>query len=253
MNDEPYMPGGAVSLALVVLAGLLLTGLSAAQAILLPNLGNLDSGAYMILSANEMPIIAISYCLGCCTICYYLVRWRLGQDVRDLGSGNVGARNVGRLVGWWGLVLTLTADVAKGVAAVWLAAALDISPLGQAGVMVAVVLGHVFPVQLGFRGGKGAATALGALVAAQPWAALALALTFGIALGAFRRFTLAGLAAFASLPPVAAWAGSSPTLVTAIVVVVVLLLATHRRNLRDDLGRLRAATATSGRHTAERG
>src|SRR5579859_7966679 len=108
-------------------------------------------------------ILAASYLLGCFTSGYYFVRWRLGQDIRDSGSGNVGARNVGRLLGAPGFLATTAADVAKGMLAVWLALEFthDFRLAGLA--MLTVVLGHIWPVQLGFRGGKGVATSIGAL------------------------------------------------------------------------------------------
>src|SRR5437879_3228327 len=62
-----------------------------------------------------------AYVLGCFTTGYYLVRWWSGQDIRDFGSGNVGARNAGRLLGWMGFLVTLLGDSAKGAFAVWAA------------------------------------------------------------------------------------------------------------------------------------
>src|SRR5512133_2320005 len=103
-------------------------------------------------------IALAAYFLGCFTTGYYLIRFRLGQDLRDLGTGTVGARNVGRLLGWQGFLLTVLGDFGKGVVAVWGAwyFTSDVWAMGVA--MLAVVVGHIWPAQLHGHGGKGMAT-----------------------------------------------------------------------------------------------
>src|ERR1051326_4572526 len=117
-------------------------------------------------SANWGGVVGIAvgaYLLGCFATGYYLVRLRTGQDIRELGSGNVGATNVGRALGTRGFVLTFLGDAAKGALAVSLARLLP-GPLWLADVaMIAVVAGHIWPIPLRGRGGKGGATTLGAL------------------------------------------------------------------------------------------
>jgi len=105
-----------------------------------------------------------AYSLGCLTTGYYLVRTRTGQDLRALGSGSVGARNVGRLLGWRGFVLTVLGDFCKGALAVWAARHFTTDDRLVLLAMLAVVAGHVWPAQLHFQGGKGMATTLGALL-----------------------------------------------------------------------------------------
>ena len=73
-------------------------------------------------------LIAACYCLGCFTSGYYWVRWRTGEDVRQLGSGSVGARNVGRVLGGSGFIVVLLLDFTKGALAVWLATKLGVVP-----------------------------------------------------------------------------------------------------------------------------
>src|SRR5512135_2701540 len=121
-------------------------------------------------------IAVAAYLLGCITTGYYLVRLRLRQDLRDLGSGSVGARNVGRLLGRPGFLLTVLGDFGKGALAVWAARHFTTDDRLVALAMLAVVAGHVWPVQLCFRGGKGMATALGALLVYDWQLALACAL-----------------------------------------------------------------------------
>ena len=123
------------------------------------------------MSGRDVLGIALAYGLGCLCAGYYIVRWRTGTDVRRIGSSSAGARNAGRVLGRWGFALVLTLDALKGVAAVWAACA-----IGLGGAAVAVVAGHVLPVQLGFRGGKGIAPSIGALLVYDAWVVLASAL-----------------------------------------------------------------------------
>lgn len=115
-----------------------------------------------------------SYLIGSIPTAYMLVRLRLSEDIRNLGSGTMGARNVYRVLGWRLAVLVLLLDAAKGAAAIILCYRLGVDPyLGLA----AAVVGHIFPVWLKFQGGKGLATALGGLAGMGMWPAL---LVFGL-------------------------------------------------------------------------
>src|ERR1051325_4892559 len=96
-------------------------------------------------AGRDLIIIAASYLLGCFTSGYYLVRWRTGQDIRREGSRSSGATNVGRSIGRVGFVLTFFLDFAKGAIAVWVAAEFDLNPLAISLVLLAVILGHIFP------------------------------------------------------------------------------------------------------------
>jgi hypothetical protein len=100
------------------------------------------------------------YTLGCLNTGYYLVRVRTGRDLRAEGSGTAGATNAGRFLGRAGFGLALLGDLVKGSLAVGAALALGAGEAGAAAAAVGVVTGHIYPVQLGFRGGKGLATTL---------------------------------------------------------------------------------------------
>ncbi len=103
-----------------------------------------------------------AYVLGCFATGYYLVRARTGRDLREIESGNVGARNVGRVLGKSGFTLTVLGDLSKGALAVWFAAEFaNHNRLAMALATLAVVVGHIWPAQLHFRGGKGVATSFG--------------------------------------------------------------------------------------------
>ncbi len=112
--------------------------------------------------------IALSYAIGTWVAGYYLTRWRIGKDIRELGSGSAGARNTARLLGRSFGLIAFAWDFSKGTLAVLLANTLFADGLVPGIAAVAVVVGHIWPAQLGFRGGKGVAPAAGALIVWQP-------------------------------------------------------------------------------------
>jgi glycerol-3-phosphate acyltransferase PlsY len=120
-------------------------------------------GSLLTVMVDSKDILAVflSYAIGCVSTGYYLTRLWTGTDIRTIGSGAAGARNVGRLLGGVGFVITFSGDFAKGLAAVWVASMLTHQHWVITASLLAVVIGHIWPVQLGFRGGKGVATALG--------------------------------------------------------------------------------------------
>ena len=148
--------------------------------------------------------IAASYLLGSIPFGYVLVRVFRGSDVRASGSGNIGATNVARTSPALGIV-TLILDAGKGLAAVMLAQSLDPGnrTLAFAAGFLAV-FGHIFPLWLRFRGGKGVATGLGSFVLLTPKAILIAIGIFLVMAAAFRWIALASITATALLP-VAAW------------------------------------------------
>ncbi len=180
---------------------------------------------------SEAAIVALlllgGYAAGCLLGAYYLVRSRVGLDLRRLGSGNAGARNAGRVLGPWGFVTALLIDAGKGALVTW--AALRFAPdawvVGAA--MIAVVVGHVWPVQLRFRGGKGAATALGVVLVYDPLAAAILLGVAALVLTATRRLTLSGLVAIGVSPILAGMRGHPPIEVAALGLVAALILFAH--------------------------
>lgn len=190
------------------------------------------------MSGRSLAGIGLAYALGCLCAGYYLVRWRTGRDVRLTGSTSAGARNAGRLLGPGAFVLVLALDLLKGIAAVAVARALGLGDLALGIAVVAVVIGHVLPVQLGFRGGKGIAPSIGALLAYDAWVLLVSAIAFGLAYGASgRRFVPSGLAACV-LAPMAGLALRRPSVEVAVLAALaVVVLAAHRGNIRDALGR----------------
>jgi acyl phosphate:glycerol-3-phosphate acyltransferase len=161
-----------------------------------------------------------------------------GKDVRQHGSGNIGAANVSRTAGPVAGILTLVLDAAKGATAVWIAS--HLTGQNAAAMMVgglAALFGHCFSIWLGFKGGKGVATGLGLFAALCPLAALCAFALFVLALLFWRYASLASLMATASMPLLVyfLWA---PGLARPLTINIGTLLAAalifyqHRENLR---------------------
>jgi len=187
---------------------------------------------------KETLMILAGYVLGCFTSGYYLVRWRTGEDVRLTGSGSVGATNVGRLLGRPGFMLTVLLDFSKGVLAVWLADYFRLKPEPMMMTMLAVAAGHIWPMQLWFRGGKGVATSLGAILVFDYVIALVYAGLFLALFGLMRNFVLAGLLAFAITPLALFLAGFPLTSVFGLSALAVLILIAHRKNVREEMSKV---------------
>lgn len=202
-------------------------------------------------AALLIPLLA--FFLGSIPFGYLLYRLRTGGDIRQAGSGNIGATNVLRTAGARLGALTLALDAVKGWLALWLA--LRWAPGAEtviAAALLAVILGHLFSPWLGFRGGKGVATALGAFLALAPWELLAAVAVFVLVLAGWRYVSLASVCACAALPALllAGWGGQAAAIRVAAVVAGALIIARHRGNL----ARLRAGTeAKIGRRRAEPG
>jgi glycerol-3-phosphate acyltransferase PlsY len=182
------------------------------------------------LYLTTLVVIVISYALGCFSTAYYLVRWRTGKDIRQMGSGTAGARNVGRVLGKTGFAITFLGDATKGALAVGLARWLDLPSFGLMAAFIAVVAGHLWPVQLGGKGGKGVSTAYGGVLVLNLYLGLIILGIVLISLLITRSFTRAGMIAMA-LAPFAAWLmGLDWVLVGGIAIVALILLFAHRGN-----------------------
>jgi glycerol-3-phosphate acyltransferase PlsY len=177
--------------------------------------------------------VSAAYLLGSVPTAYLLVRSIRGVDIRTLGSGNVGATNAGRALGRWGFVSTLLGDIAKGAVAILLAQ--RIAPDGAAvwAAVPSVIVGHVWPITLRFRGGKGVGPGIGALLVADP-VLLAIGVAVFVALfGTSRRYQLSGLSSIVVLPFVAMALRSSRVELLGVALTVGLVLVAHQDDLRE--------------------
>jgi len=159
-----------------------------------------------------------------------------GADVRLAGSGNIGATNVGRVLGKKLGILTLLCDVAKGFLPVWTAAHLLPPTAANRELLVvscglASVVGHMFPLYLQFKGGKGVATALGVFLALSPWSILISVGIFIAAVAASGYVSVGSLAASALIPLWLWIFGESSTILMMATVIVVLIWFKHGSNI----------------------
>lgn len=183
-----------------------------------------------------IPVAA--YLLGSIPFGVLIAKALGGPDIRSVGSGNIGAANVARNVGVIAGALTLILDAGKGYLAVWIAGR---STGGNARWMmaaaVAVVIGHMFPVWLGFKGGKGVATSLGAFLPICP-EAVAAAAAIWILLVAFWRYSSLGSIIAAAAMPLLVYLFYAPHhappdyVLFGTVLISVLVLWKHRDNMR---------------------
>jgi acyl phosphate:glycerol-3-phosphate acyltransferase len=176
-------------------------------------------------------LIAVAYLCGSIPTGVLLAR-RSGVDPRDIGSGNIGARNVARAAGNLLGFLTLIGDAAKGLLPVLLATRAGVGDGGAAIVALAAFTGHLYPCFLGFEGGKGVAIALGVLLGLAPLGMAIAVLVFVLAAGISRYVSLGSMLAAAVTPIVLAWLGYPiPTVLVALVMGVWITIR-HRDNIR---------------------
>lgn len=194
--------------------------------------------------------IVVSYALGCFTTAYYLVRLKTGRDIRLLGSGNVGGRNAGRVLGTSGFVLTFLGDSVKGALAIGIASILGLDSWQTVLAMLAVVIGHIWPVQLKFRGGKGIATAFGAMLIYDVKVLLLIvALFFCLFAGSrFRKLTASGLIAIVLTPVILSVLGGPTVTIVGLSALALLILVAHRDNIRAELAFTGKSLAEEERH-----
>mgnify|MGYP000668049782 FL=1 len=186
--------------------------------------------------ANILVVLA-AYLIGSLSFAVIVSKFYGMADPRTYGSGNPGATNVLRSGKKKAAALTLLGDAVKGLIAVWLALALqdtlDLSNGTIAAVAVAALVGHMWPVFFGFKGGKGVATALGVLLGLSWPVALVCAAVWLVMAFGFKVSSLAALVATV-ISPIAAWLFGLPgSWILAIVIIAALVLFRHRSNIKN--------------------
>jgi acyl phosphate:glycerol-3-phosphate acyltransferase len=194
----------------------------------------------IILSGPLLIAVIVAYLLGSIPFGLLVVKALGGPDIRAIGSGNIGAANVSRNAGKFAGILTLLLDAGKGYAAVWLAAHFTWpTPFCLFFMMIAAicaVIGHMFPIWLGFKGGKGVATGLGVFLPIA-WQAVAAAIVLWLLVVIFWRYSSLGSISAAVALPVFVYllyapGHAPPEYVTlGTVTISVLVLIKHRPNI----------------------
>ena len=186
----------------------------------------------------SLALVALGYLAGSIPFGVLLTRWFAGKDVRAGGSGNIGAPNVTRVAGKKVGAAVLVLDAAKGALPVLLAMRLEPGePRLHVAVALAAFLGHVFPVWLKFKGGKGVATAAGVLAVLLPLAAAAGFLVFVVLVAAFRVASIGSLAGGLTAVGVSFFLGKPVEYPLLAVLLVLLMMFTHRGNIQRLLER----------------
>lgn len=187
-------------------------------------------------------VLIAAYVLGSIPFGYLLVRAKEGADVRETGSGGTGATNVSRRAGKVAGLVTLLLDAAKGALAIFLAREFLTPDFGinwwVAGVSVVAIVGHIFPVWLGFRGGKGVATGVGVFLSLAPVAVACAGLIFILIILATRYVSLSSIGAVIAFP-LCVWLLSAfvkpvPGLMEILAAAVIggsLIIFMHRENI----------------------
>lgn len=189
--------------------------------------------------AGIIALIA-AYLIGGIPFGYLLVKFTTGRDIRESGSGNIGATNVLRTTGRGVAVATLILDIAKGFFAVWLAAYLTQgSPFWTSAAALAVMAGHAFPLFLGFQGGKAVASFIGAFLYLTPLPLFAVLIVFVITVAVTRHISAGSILAAATFP-LGVWLILHPPapVLLASLIAAGFIVYRHKANI----DRLRAGT-----------
>jgi glycerol-3-phosphate acyltransferase PlsY len=176
-------------------------------------------------------VLALAYLLGSVPFSFLVARFFGVPDVREVGSGNVGATNVMRSAGKAAGILAFALDASKGAIAALAAQRLASGPVLPPLAAAAAVLGHMFPVWLGFRGGKGVATGAGAFLPLAPLATAAAISAFVLTALATRYVSLGSVVGTLTLAAAAFLTGAHPALAWSATVIGALVVFKHRANL----------------------
>jgi glycerol-3-phosphate acyltransferase PlsY len=175
--------------------------------------------------------VVAAYLIGSIPVGLVVGRLAGGLDIRRQGSGNIGATNVLRALGWKAAALTLVGDIVKGYVAATLARRLGGSPVGDGLGAVAAIVGNCWSVFLGFTGGKGVATGLGAFLALAPLATVPAAVVWLAVAATFRYVSLASLTACLGLPLAVLALGYPWPWAAAALLAAAIIVQRHRQNL----------------------
>jgi glycerol-3-phosphate acyltransferase PlsY len=176
--------------------------------------------------------MAVSYLIGSIPTGVIISKAFGGKDPRTVGSRNIGATNVGRSAGKVAGILTLIGDFLKGAVPAYVAMGLTDNTWLVTATGLSAFLGHLFPIFLGFRGGKGVATAAGVMAMVSPVATIISAVVFAVALAAKRYVSLGSMLAAASLPVALSFFTKGKPYLPLGVLIAVLVILKHKDNIK---------------------
>jgi acyl phosphate:glycerol-3-phosphate acyltransferase len=176
-------------------------------------------------------LLTLAYCLGSVSCAILVTKLMDMADPRTLGSGNAGATNMLRLAGKKVAAIVLLGDFAKGAIATWIGLIAGQQGFSLGLIMVAVVVGHIFPVFFNFKGGKGVATALGAIVASSPIVGLLCVVIWLLVALATRYASLASIIAIAAAPVFYLLVGKSSLCIPGIIIAAIVAIK-HKENIK---------------------
>ena len=183
---------------------------------------------------NPLLLVVFAYLLGAVPTSFWVGRAIYGVDLRHEGSGNLGASNALRVLGWKAALPVVLADVAKGFVPAWYFPRLESAPWSWAlAYGAAAILGHVFSVWVRFKGGKGVATSAGVFLGLAPWAVLVGFAVWAVTVAGTRIVSLGSLLAAVTIP-VAVWLlphEGGRSLLTFTVALALFVIWAHRANL----------------------
>lgn len=187
---------------------------------------------FVIYFIYNILAVIVSYLIGSLPAGYFLVKWREGSDIREIGSGSAGATNVSRILGKKGFVITFLLDFAKPLALLILLEGIGLVYEWQLAALLAMILGHIFPIFMKFRGGKGIAVYLGGTVILMPYLIIFSAVPMLLSYPFIKSFTLAGLIGISIGSIVYVFSIAEQSEATYVVSMLFLLLFSHRHNIK---------------------
>ncbi|MDA0987014.1 MAG: glycerol-3-phosphate acyltransferase [Bacteroidetes bacterium] len=192
----------------------------------------------MVESSNLVKIehylyFVLCYLFGCIIFGLILTKFFYHGDIRLQGSGNIGARNVGRVYGKSAFVITFIGDALKGIAPIVVARLLNYSESIQLAGLAFATLGHIKPVTLKYKGGKGLATFSGGIIIFNPIVVPFFILSFGVLYAFIKNFNIAGLISLIIIPAVLYYKQNN--LLSCIIVfgIIILIFLAHLKNIKD--------------------
>lgn len=176
---------------------------------------------------NILVTALLAYFIGGLTGAYYITKWVTGEDIRSLGSGNAGARNAGRQLGKKGFFCTLLIDVAKVIIVLSLISfSFPDNKIMLLFGSLFLLIGHIWPIQLGFKGGKGVVVYLASALFLVPISIAVLGIIVGIGFLLIRNFTIAGFIAMISIP-ITAWILNEYHLAVGLLILLIIVVIPH--------------------------